>query len=165
MFAHESMPPSLDPYGLYRRLLEMHAQGLRDVLVSRLIRRCQRQPIGLMGDTGLKNLWEEICIAIRTEHLLKDVYLSHLENHLNALIEELPALDQRTLWLMTYQGTEYATTPEKILGEEPDKPCPSLKPSEWPVHTRKVAVEIINEDILHECFNYDNARIRAYEGR
>lgn len=53
MFEHQ---PNLDPYGLYRRLLEMHAQSLRDVLVQRLIRRCQKQSIGLLEGTGLKNL-------------------------------------------------------------------------------------------------------------
>ncbi len=53
MFEHQ---PKLDPYGLYRRLLEMHVQSLRDVLVQRLIRRCQKQSIGLLEGTGLKNL-------------------------------------------------------------------------------------------------------------
>ena len=162
MFEHQ---PNLDPYGLYRRLLEMHAKILRDVLVQRLIRRCQKQPVGLLGDGGLKNLWEEICIAIRIDHPMRNLYESHLEDHLNALVMALPAIDQQTLWLMTYQGTEYATSPEWIPGEQPSLPGPSLKPSEWPVDTRKVATEIINDDVLYECVNYDNARIRTYEGR
>lgn len=165
MFEHQPSPPNLDPYGLYRRLLNVHAQGLRDVLVPRLIRRCQKQAVGLLGGSGLKNLWEEICIAIRTDHPMRGLYESHLQDHLNTLIMALPAFDQQTLWLMSYQGTEYATLPEWIPGEQPDRPWPSLKPSEWPLDTRKVAVEIVHEDVLYECFNYDNARIRAFEGR
>ena len=163
MFEHQ---PNLDPYGLYRRLLEMRAQGLRDVLVQRLIRRCQKQSVGLSENDGLKNLWEEICIAIRIEHPMRSLYESHLQDHLNALVKALPAIDQQTLWLTTYQGTEYATSPEWIPGnEKPAPPWPSLKPSEWPLDTRKIAVEIINDDVLYERVNYDNARIRAYEGR
>jgi hypothetical protein len=97
---------------------------------------------------------------------MRDLYESHLEDHLNALVSALPALDQQTLWLTTCQGTAYATSPEWIPGEkQPTLPWPSIKPCEWPLDTRKIAIEILNEDVLYECFNYDNVRIRAYEGR
>lgn len=166
MFEHQPRPPNQDPYGLYRWLVEMHGQGVRDVLVRRLIRRCQKQSVGLLGDAGLKNLWEEICIAIRTDHPMRDLYESHLETHLTALVLALPVLDQQTLWLTTYEGTKYANSPDWTPGEEHSTtPWPSLKPSEWPLDIRKVAIEIINDDVLYECVNYDNKRIRAYEGR
>lgn len=165
MFERPPTSPNLDPHGLYRCLLEIRAQGLRDVLVKRLIRRCQKLPAGLLGDAGLKNPWEEICIAIRNDHPMRDLYESHLEDHLDALVLALPAMDQQTLWLLTDQGTEYATSPAWIPGERHAPPAPSLKPSEWPLETRKVATEIINNDVLYECANYNNARIRAYEER
>lgn len=165
MLARQPTSPNLDPYGLYRRLLEIRAKGLRDVLVQRLIRRCQKQSVGLLEQAGLKNLWEEICIAIRTDHPMRNHYEFQMEDHLNALITALPAIELQTLWLTTYRGIEYATSPEWIPGEQPDPPWPSLKPCEWPLDTRKIAIEIISDDMLYKCVNYDNARIRAYEGR
>jgi len=55
------------------------------------------------------------------------------------------------------------STPDLRGNQQPF--TPSLKPSEWPLDTRKIAIEIINDDVLYECVNYDNARIRTYEGR
>lgn len=176
MFELKSSTPHHDPYGLYRRLIEARAQGLCDALVKRLIRKCQKHPVGLLGNAGLKNLWEEICIAIRNDHPMKSLYEAHLQNHLNDLVMALPAIDQQTLWLVTYPGTEYATSPEwphamelvqknLPLDTKPNLPWPSITPSDWPWDTRRIAIEIINDSVLEECFNYENAQIRAYEGR
>lgn len=166
MFEHQASPQNLDPNGLYRRLIELRAQALREVLVKRLIRRCQKMPVGLLANAGLRNLWEEICIAIRRELPMYDLYVSHLEDTLDALIVALPAIDQQTVWLTTYHGVEYATSLTWLPSEETQTPgSPSLKPSDWPLNPSKIATEIIHDEVLYECFNYENARIRAYEGR
>ena len=166
MFEHQASPQNLDPNGLYRRLIELRAQALREVLVKRLIRRCQKMPAGLLGDPGLNNLWDEICIAIRTEHPMRDLYESLLADKLNALVMALPALDQQTVWLTTYHGAEYATSLTWLPSEETQTAArPSRKPSDWPLNTRKMTLEMIQDEVLYECFNYENARIRACEGR
>jgi hypothetical protein len=117
------------------------------------------------GHHGFKNLWEEICIVIRSDHPLKDSYESHLKEHLNDLVMALPAIDQQTLWLMTYPGTDYAMSPEWLPDLPPTSLSPSRDPKDWPVNTREIAAEIFHDQVLDECVNYENARIRAYEGR
>lgn len=154
-----------DHFGLYRRLLEIRAQSLREVLVKRLIRKCQAQTVGLMGSAGLKNLWEEICIAMRDDHPLKDRYEDHLKNHLEGLIQALPALDQQTLWLLARTGDEFLIDADDLKWPDQVPRWETLQPSDWPLDTRRLAIDIIHDDVLYECYNYDNARIRAYEGR
>ncbi|MDY7580091.1 hypothetical protein RGU70_17415 [Herbaspirillum sp. RTI4] len=175
MFEFGTRAPMHDPYGLYRSVLQDQAVQLCELLTKRLIRKCQSEKPGLMEGQGINNLWEEICVSMRMDSWLEEAYLDHLEGHLTALVDALPLGNKQMLWLMTYDGVTYATSPEWSVGytsqenvidmeEPPDKPWPSIKPKDWPINSRRIAREIIQDNVLYECFNYDNHRIRACTG-
>jgi len=167
MSESETHPSHRGPSGLNRGLLRIRASELRDKLTKRLIRLCQQQSVGVLSAFGFKNLWEEICIAVRQDHPLRGMYEDHLETHLTDLVVALPVIDQQTLWLVeTYASIDWPPPPEfpdlaKHMPPE-DLPWP---PTDWPIVAKGIARQIIHESVLYECHNYDNARIRAYEGR
>ncbi len=136
----------------YRSLLLQQAQLIRATLTKRLIRRCQAEERGI-GSDGLRNLWEEICLAIRSGHPMSEMCQDHMLSHLTSLVKELPPLQQQTLWV--------------AMNDDPEdeRAYPSNKPASWPVDEKTIARFVLAEDVLYECANYDNARIRAHEGR
>jgi len=175
MFEFGTQAPMHDPCGLYRKLLQTQAEQLCELLTKRLIRTCQSQAPGLMSSAEIKNLWEEICVACRTDAVFQSAYGEHLELCMISLIEALPPLERQMLWLMTDAGAAYAALPEWLVTEEamhhggsplarPEHPWPSLNPNEWPVDARAIARDIIHEYVLYECMNYENKRIRACTG-
>lgn len=136
----------------YRVALLRQTDELCELLVKRLIRVCQSEPRGI-GQEGLKSLWEEICVAIRSDHPMTERYQDHLVSRMTILIDALPMTQQFMLWVMVHD-------------EAPDDAAfPSRNPEQWPIDTQKIARRVVASHVMDECMNYDNARIRAAEGR
>ena len=128
------------------------AQHLCDRLTKRLIRKYQAEPRGI-GPESLRNLWEEICLAMRSDHPMAEMYRQHMVDRLASLVAALPPLEQQILWL--------------AVNDEDEQPqaYPSKRPEQWPIDASRIARYVCEQDVMYECFNYDNARIRACEGR
>ena len=128
------------------------AQQICERLTRRLIRKCQGEVRGI-GPENLRNLWEEICLAMRSDHPMRGAYQGHMTDHLTRMVVALPPLEQQILWLM--------------VNDEVNDPqaYPSARPDQWPLDARRIAGHVFAEDVMYECINYDNARIRACEGR
>ena len=167
--------PIDDSYGLYSHWMRRQGDAICELLTKRLIRKCQSEVIGLKSDTVLKNLWEEICVSLREDSVYSPLYEEHLENRMTTLVDALPPIERQILWLMSYDGVGYATTPDptytKMLLENnlpfdtfSDKPKPSTNPQNWPIDSSRLAREIIQDYVKYECGNYQNARIRACTG-
>ena len=173
MFEFGTTEPQHDPFGLYRKLLEDRAFELAEKLCSRVMRVCMSQEVGLTSGRGfgLKNLWDEICVAFQTDSDLTEWYSDHLVNSMDRLICCLPQRDIQMLWLMSYEGIEYATSPSwpdpyqqlqdgVSIGTPPSEPWPSSNPEDWPINTNRLAERLVNSFVLQECMNYENARIK-----
>lgn len=136
----------------YRAVLIRQANELCDLLVRRLIRVCQAQPMDI-GAEGLNSLWDEICLAVRSDHPMTETYRGHLIKHLTALIEALPAIQRQMLWVAVHD-------------EAPDTTAfPDRCPDKWPLIPSLIARRVVASHVMFECANYENARIRAAEGR
>lgn len=171
MFEFGTTAPQHDPFGLYRKVLEVKALELAEKLCRRLIRVCMSQAVGFSGDRGLKNLWDEICVAFQTDSDLIDWYADHLHKTMSKLVSCLPKSDVQMLWLMSYEGCEYATSPSwpdpyqqlqdgVSIGTPPPMPWPSLSPDDWPIDINCLAQRLVSTFVIDECMNYENARIR-----
>ena len=135
----------------YRTVVLWQGDELCELLVKRLIRVCQAEPVGI-GQDGLKNLWEEICLAIRSDHSMTEGYQNHLVERLTTLIDAVPLTQRFMLWVMVHD-------------EAPDDAAfPSRNPEQWPIDTRKMARRIVASHVMDQCMNYQNTRIRAAEG-
>ena len=173
MFEFSTKEPEHDPFGLYRKLLEDRAFELAEKMCRRLIRFCMSQELGLFIDNGLglKNLWDEICVAFQTDSYWTESYTDHLVIYMNRLVSSLPQRDIQMLWLMSYEGFEYATSPQwpdpyqqiedgVAIGSPPSEPWPSINPEDWPINTERLAKRLVDTFVLEECMNYENARIK-----
>lgn len=136
----------------HRAVVLQLAQNLCDRLTRRLIRRCQSEAPGI-GPDNLRNLWEEICLAMRSDHPMSEVYRQHMLERLTPMVAALPALEQQILWLLVNDEEDEAQA------------YPSRRPEQWPIDVSRIARYVCAEDVMYECVNYDNARIRACEGR
>lgn len=79
MFEFGTREPMHDPYGVYRSMLQQHADAICEKLTKRLIRQFQLRASILKEDAGLKNMWEEICVSMREDSVWSAIYESDLE--------------------------------------------------------------------------------------
>lgn len=174
MFEFGTREPMHDPYGVYRSMLQQHADAICEKLTKRLIRQFQLQASIFKADAGLKSMWEEICVSLREDSVWSSIYEENLELTMQALIEALPSIELQTIWLMTYDGVGYATSPEWYAPEMPaesgfsfdeksEKPLTAKDAKHWPINKRHIAREVLHEYVQPACWSYENARIRKAE--
>lgn len=136
----------------HRAVVLQLAQHLCDRLTRRLIRKCQSEALGI-GPDNLRNLWEEICLAMRSDHPMSEMYRQHMLDRLTPMVAALPALEQQILWLLVNDEEDEAQA------------YPSRRPEQWPIDAARIARYVCAEDVMYACVNYDNAHIRGCEGR
>jgi hypothetical protein len=90
---------------------------------------------------------------MRTDHPMADAYRDYLEQHLMPLVTALASSQQQVLWTVMHGDIDDASV------------YPSRWPDEWPIDVRRIARYVLNEHVMYQCWNYENARIRAAEGR
>lgn len=86
------------------------AGHLAERVARRLVRVLQAQEAGLQSDSGMKNLWDEICVQTRTDSAWSDSYVDFMRPKLEAIIASLHRHEQMALWLQTYAGQCFWTT-------------------------------------------------------
>jgi hypothetical protein len=114
-------------------------------LVWHLRRLYRSRARGTLSERGASNCWEELCIALQTDQsasleLRRDILIQDLTR----LAASLPEKVRRALWLSTYAG---GTWLERSPVGEP------------PVNAREIAKHV-EQEVLDEAMNYQNARIR-----
>ncbi len=62
----------------------------------------------LSGDSGLKNVWEEVCVQVQDEQsFFWETYVETMEGLLAGFVELLDASAQLALWTLTESGRDY----------------------------------------------------------
>lgn len=91
------------------RLQFYWAQKVRDDLVMKTMNFLMQQKDLTSGDdTCLENNWEEYCVQVQNEEFLSwDAYQDHIEMLMRGYFEELPPVEQLTLWLYGDEGMDW----------------------------------------------------------
>lgn len=104
-------------------------------------------------DSGLHNVWEEICVQIQYEHsVVWDMYEQTLRALVEGAVEDMAQLEQEAIWLQTDSASDW----ECNDGKERDP---------YPVFKDDIIEYILNEHLLYEAGRWTNPRIRAYIDR
>lgn len=91
------------------RLQFYWAQKVRDDLVMKTMKHLiQQKDLTSGDDTCLENNWEEYCVQVQDEESIAwDAYQDHIEMLMRGYFEELPPLEQLTLWLCCDNGMQW----------------------------------------------------------
>lgn len=86
------------------------AEQLADKLTQDVIDALQKMDSAemLSGDSGLKNVWEEVCVQVQGEQsFFWDTYVETMESLLAGYAEGLTPAARMALWAVTDQGWDY----------------------------------------------------------
>lgn len=133
-----------------------HGKELAKPIANHVSRQLMAMTSPLMSgeDSGLKNVWDEICVQVQDEHsVFWSAYVDVIEGCILAELEPLKRLELDALWLCTEQGLEWAF-------EERSEPRP------FPGHSLdEITTYILDEHLLPMAAYWSNARIRRYMER
>lgn len=137
---------------IYRTLLRQSSIEVCRKIQQSVIRKCQRIDAEVLGDTGLKSLWEEICIiADEGDGPEHESCLDTLDGFVDEAIDQAKLADwQKTsLWLTTSEGIDWLYS-DKL----DDRSCG------W---CQSDVVRYIRDDyLLPAAMDWTNPRIRRY---
>ena len=87
------------------------ARQLSDKLIKDSIAALEQMDANEMlsgDDSGLKNVWEEICVQVQQEEsIFWDAYLETMEGLLTGFVELLDRDARMALWAVTDEGSDY----------------------------------------------------------
>lgn len=137
---------------IYRTLLWQSSIEICRKIQQSVIRKCQRIDAAVLGDTGLKSLWEEICIiADEGDGSEYDACLDTLDEFVRIAIDQSKLADwQKTgLWLMAAEGIDWIDS--ERMAENSCSWCLSD------------VVRYVRDDyLLPAAMDWTNSRIRRY---
>lgn len=106
----------------------------------------------LSGYSGLKNVWEEICVQVQGEESFYwSAYIDVMERMLYSSLERLLPHEQIALWVVTDEGWDYMF----------DYHAEDIDLSEVPVSQDESLNKLRNE-LLSKAADYENARISKF---
>ncbi len=107
----------------------------------------------MSGDSGLRNVWEEIVVQVRGEQTaFWDAYEVAMRNAVLSALVSFCAADRQALWLTTDPGWDWRY--------EQDEQSEST--SEPPVDDEDIASYIMKERLLSMAANYTNPRVEKF---
>ena len=120
-------------------------------IAAKTIRFLKSETNGMQygDDSGLKNLWDEVCIQVKGEEsFLWEVYLEAIESIIRGMTESLDATMRICIWLQTQNGMEWDCE------VEPGNDCP--------FDETDITQHILNEYVLCEANKFKNRRIEKF---
>lgn len=122
-------------------------------IVRKIILFCQKNTQNLLSDedSGLKNIWDEICVQMQyQESTFWEWYLIFIESYIMEEVKKLNIVIKKTIWLQTMEGIEW----EDDEDEEIDHSRVSIDEND--------IVQYISRNVLSAACDYTNARIEKY---
>ncbi len=136
---------------------QLLAQDIGERLVRRTILALQGMTESLLSgpDSGLTNVWDEICVQVQFDHSLYwDLYDAMVYQTVDAYVAELKDYERFALWLQTYAGESWVIQFE----DEPDGAEPD-------VILDDLVAYIVATYVYGAAANWQNERIRTYLDR
>lgn len=141
------------------RLAREHARAMGDRLARAAMRDLKRYTEGLGSgeDSGLKNVWEEICVQVQGEEsFFWDAYEEMALGHLRSRIERLRETSRKLLWVPSDDALEWlaeAEDPDADAKEFRDIPLPDID---------QLARYVFVEHLRPLAMEFTNGRIRRF---
>jgi len=140
-------------------------------LTKRVIRELQMMTEDLLSgdDSGLKNIWDEICVQVRFQHSIYwDAYLIVIENIIGDELDKLDSTIRTAIWLQSDEGRTWAEEEEDYQdyqNTDPDyneyRNRETTKPD---VNDFETSYYILHNYVLSAADNWTNKRIEDYLG-
>lgn len=144
----------MPPAGRHRS--ETWAELLAQALVSRAIEALEGMDSDaerLSGESGLSNVWEEICVQVQMEHSFYwETYVETMESLVGAYVEDLDRDARVALWKLTEQGEEYF---DELDDEAPD-------PAHTPFSHDDICAMLMSR-LMQVASDHESPRIDAFK--
>jgi hypothetical protein len=142
------MTPTLSESLIVWNLAETTCQGVS----RKAIRTLQKMTEGLQcgDDSGLVNVWEEICVQVQGEVLiLWDAYDATVVQVLSEELTKLQVYEREAIWLQTPEGQHWEPEAEGSR-------------SGYPVAEDDILKYLSNKYVYSAASGWSNRRIRQY---
>jgi hypothetical protein len=134
------------------------ARQLSDKLIKDSIAALEQMDANEMlsgDDSGLKNVWEEICVQVQHEEsIFWDAYVETMEGLLAGFVEVLDTDARMALWVVTDEGSDYVD----------DHNADDDGVRDVPVSEDEIVSKLKN-GLLSAAANYSNSRITMFLSR
>lgn len=132
------------------------ALRIREPLIEATISRMERMSgseMQLGDDSGLLDVWEEVCVQIQGEEsMFWSVYVDTIDSILLGKIELLDRDEQLALWVMTDSGWDY------VYDHHADE---SGSDADIPVDLTEI-VDMIRGEVMRKAADYESPTIYEY---
>lgn len=106
----------------------------------------------LSGDSGLKNVWEEVCVQVQDEQsFFWETYVETMEGLLAGFVELLDANARLALWTLTESGREYIDDHQADDGAALDIPVDAVE-----------IVAMLMDGLLSAAANHESPSISRF---
>ena len=134
------------------------AKQLSDKLLEKSISCLEQMNYSGMlsgDDSGLNNVWEEICVQIQTElSFFWGSYVEMMESLLSCYVEQLDRDARLALWAVTDEGWDYIY----------DHHAEDARVEDVPVFVDEIVAKLM-EELLSVAASYSNQRITRFVQR
>ncbi len=146
----------------YKNLIGKQVDIIVKKLVKRFVEHSQNLKDGhtlLSDDSGLKNVWEEICVDMQGEWTFyHQTYISQIEMFVeNVLYPKLTELEKTMIWTQTDEFDEWI---EELEEKHRNEVNYSIDFSD--MFCYDALLKYISNAIMQEAMNYTNSRIDKY---
>lgn len=109
----------------------------------------------LSGDSGLKNVWEEVCVQVQGEQsFFWDTYVETIESLLAGFVDLLNSAARMALWAATDQGWDYIA----------DHHADDQEVAQAPVDMDAI-VDMLKNKLLAAAADFSNQRVERFLAR
>ena len=136
---------------------EEEAERIAGKKMARRIVQCAMRDLQRMRDpsvlqlgpgSGLRDVWDEICVQAQTVCLVPwEPYKMAIHGIIEGILDDCSRNQLRTIWLLTPKGTDWRF---ENPGNKSPAPCDAD------------IIEFFYTDLLSKASDYENARIRGY---
>lgn len=140
-----------------QHIVSAWAEQLAGKLIQDAIEALQKMDSAemLSGDSGLKNVWEEICVQVQGEQsFFWDTYVETMEGLLEGYAELLNPDARMALWAVTDQGWDYIA----------DHHADDQGAAQAPVDMHAI-VDMLRDKLLAAAADFSNQRVERFLAR
>jgi hypothetical protein len=127
---------------------------IAELVTKRVVRRATRKVqelrdgMQLGEDTGLLNIWDEVCVQVQTERtLVWWAYEKTIRSILHGELQRVPAQELKAIWLEMALGADWAQ--EEGVDESPSYCLDDVE-------------DHVYDALMTNAVNYSNERIRSF---
>lgn len=137
------------------RIIRVFAETTCERISKKVIRQLQKMTDEMQSgeDSGLKNVWEEICVQVRFQQSIYwDLYVDVIETFIEGELETVDTNTKQAIWLQTDHGWDWAYDYADYDDEQQQPPFRDFD----------IVEHILQSYVLSEADNWTNKRIENY---